>query len=73
MKRYRITQTFSSSGVSYVEGQVLELDDATAAWMLRDVAGCIVPESGTAQTTRVVDGPESDRMVSTTASKRSKE
>lgn len=61
MKRYRVTQTYKSADTSYVEGQILELDDDTAAWMLRDVPGCIVPEGSTASQ-RVVTEPQSNRM-----------
>ena len=40
--QYRFTCRYHSEFGSWAEGDVAEFDDRTAAWLLRDVAGCIV-------------------------------
>lgn len=73
MKTYRVTQNYSSGDQTYVEGQLLELDDDTAAWMLRDVPGSIVPVGATAPVNRVVEAAPADRMVKAVGKKRSED
>jgi hypothetical protein len=73
VKTYRVTQNYSSGDQTYVEGQLLELDDDTAAWMLRDVPGSIVPAGAAAPVNRVVEAAPADRMVKAVGKKRSED
>ena len=41
--QYRFTCDYTSGAGSWNEGDLAEFDDATAAWLLRDVPGSIVP------------------------------
>ncbi len=41
--QYRFTCDYTSGVGSWNEGDLAEFDDATAAWLQRDVPGCIVP------------------------------
>jgi hypothetical protein len=73
VKSYRVTLSYSSGDQTFVEGQVLELDEETAAWMLRDVPGSIVPAGAAAPVSRVVEAPVADRMVKAVGKKRSED
>lgn len=73
MKTYRVTQSYSSGDQIYVEGQLLELDEETAAWMLRDVPGSIVPAGATTPVQRIVESAPVDRMVKAVGKKRSED
>lgn len=41
MRRYIVRRAYESHMGRYAPGQVLELDDETAAWLLRDLPGVI--------------------------------
>lgn len=70
MAQYRVTQTYRSNDIGYVEGQILDIDENTAAWMLRDVPGCIVPVDKSSPVRRVMESAPVDRMVSAVSKKR---
>lgn len=69
MQTYRFTCTYESGYGTYQVGETAELDDDTAAWLLRDVAGCIepvgaeTPEPDDEPDTRALDAPQHDRQV----------
>lgn len=63
MAAYRVTMTYSSAGKAYEAGDVLELDDDTAAWMQRDVPGCIEPMKAPPAAAARQAEPEHDRMT----------
>lgn len=42
-RTYRFTQDYASGVGAWKQGDTAELDDVTAAWLLRDVAGVIEP------------------------------
>jgi len=65
MAAYRVTMTYSSAGRAYEAGDVLELDDETAAWMQRDVPGCLeaVKAAPAPAQERAAAAPEHDRMT----------
>lgn len=70
MAQYKVTQSYKTGDVAYVEGQILDIDDATAAWMLRDVPGCIVAIKANTPVSRVMESAPVDRMVSAVTRKR---
>lgn len=70
MAQYKVTQTYKTADMSFVEGQVIDIDEATAAWMLRDVPGCIVAVKNDVASSRVVEAAPMDRMVSAVTKKR---
>lgn len=41
--QYRFTCNYQSGAGSWRQGETAELSDDLAAWLLRDVAGCIEP------------------------------
>lgn len=43
MVEHRFTCNYKSGAGVWAKGEIADLDDETAAWLLRDVAGCIVP------------------------------
>lgn len=67
MQRYRFTCNYKSAFGTWTAGDTAEFDDETAAWLLRDVAGCIVALSdapGTAEAEpRSLDTPAHDRQL----------
>jgi hypothetical protein len=70
MPQYKVTQTYCSDGTCYVDGQIIEIDEKQAAWMLRDVPGSIVPVKDDAPIRRVMESAPVDRMVSAVSKKR---
>ena len=73
---YRFTCDYSSSVGTWAAGEVAELDDDTAAWLLRDVAGCIVvvgpqDDAGAPEDeSRSLDTPSHDRQLKRAPRKR---
>ena len=71
MKRYIVQRYYHSDYATYQAGDVIELDDDTAAWLNRDSPGVIaevvppepepVPEPE--PETRIAAAPPADRMV----------
>lgn len=65
--RYRFTGDYTSGAGSWSNGDEAEFDDGFAAWLLRDVAGCIVALSDAPDATepaeRSIDAPEHDRQL----------
>lgn len=59
--RYRFTIDYASSQGMWAKGEEVELDDETAAWLLRDVAGCIEPVEESSE--RAKDAPQHDRQM----------
>ncbi len=59
--QYRFTVNYTSSFGTWAKGDLAEFDDATAAWLLRDVAGCIEPVE--AEPERAIEKPEHDRQM----------
>lgn len=65
--QYRFTCHYASEAGKWAAGEVAELDDDTAAWLLRDVAGCIVAvepqdDAGAPEDeSRSLDAPQHDR------------
>lgn len=74
--QYRFTCDYSSGVGAWAAGEVAELDDDTAAWLLRDVAGCIVPVDAQDEadaeedTSRALEAPEHDRQLKRAPRKR---
>lgn len=66
---YRFTCDYSSSVGTWAAGEVAEIDDDTAAWLLRDVADCIVvvgpqDDAGAPEgESRSLDTPSHDRQL----------
>jgi len=67
--RYRFTCNYKSGAGSWSKGDEEAFDDTTAAWLLRDVAGCIVavdaPDApdATEAASRALDTPAHDRQL----------
>lgn len=62
--QYRFTCDYESGLGAWRCGDVAELDDDTAAWLLRDVMGCIVPVTPDApESPRSVETPPNDRQL----------
>lgn len=67
--QYRFTCRYKSEFGAWSEGDIAEFDDRTAAWLLRDVAGCIVavdaPDApdATEAASRALDTPAHDRQL----------
>lgn len=59
---YKAQWAYTSSRVTLVPGQVIELDDALAQWLMADSPGVIVPVGEPVAATRAPDAPGSDRM-----------
>jgi len=71
--QYKVIEHYSSSTMTLKRGSTVDLDDAMAAWLLRDCPGVIEPvkakpakkpaakPKATAPRTRQVRGPEKDR------------
>ena len=64
--QYRFTTNYQSGAGQWSKGSVAEFDADTAAWMLRDVPGCIEP----VETKRAADKPANDRQVKAAPRKR---
>lgn len=65
--RYRFTCDYKSGAGAWAKGDVVDLDDETAAWLLRDVAGCIVPVTDA----RAVEAAPHDRQIKAAPKNRS--
>lgn len=64
MTTYRFTCHYQSSAGTWQAGDVAEFDDDTAAWLMRDVAGCIEPVVEPEQdTVRQETKPQHDRQL----------
>lgn len=63
---YRFTCDYASALGTWSKGDKAEFDEATAAWMLRDVPGCIEPVTQS----RAKDAPASNRQVTAAPKKR---
>lgn len=63
--QYRFTCDYSSGAGTWAAGEIAEFDDDTADWLLRDVAGCIVPVDAPddEDTTRQQTAPQHDRQL----------
>ena len=58
---YRAQWAYASARIKLVQGQVVDLDDALAQWLMADSPGVIVPVAEQAMN-RAPDAPASDRM-----------
>lgn len=58
---YRAQWAYASARIKLVQGQVVDLDDALAQWLMADSPGVIVPIAEQAMN-RAPDAPASDRM-----------
>lgn len=69
MQTYRFTCNYTSGAGAWQAGDTADFDDIAAAWLLRDVPGCIVvvgdetPEPDDEPDTRALDAPQHDRQV----------
>lgn len=79
MQTYRFITAYKSGIGTWAEGDTAELDDDTAAWLLRDVAGCIEPveaeapanpEADEVTEERALDAPQHDRQLKRAPRKR---
>ena len=65
--QYLFTCRYKSEFGAWSEGDIAEFDAQTAAWLLRDVAGCIVALSdapdATEAASRALDTPAHDRQL----------
>lgn len=67
--QYRFTCDYKSNFGAWSKGDIAEFDDVTAAWLLRDVSGCIEPADAKAPKadetphTREISVPEHDRQI----------
>lgn len=59
---YRAQWAYASARIKLVQGQVVDLDDALAQWLMADSPGVIVPVAESPATTRAPDAPPADRM-----------
>lgn len=73
---YRFTCDYKSDFGAWAKGDEAEFDDITAAWLLRDVAGCIVvvddetPAADEPEQARDLSAPEHDRQMKRAPRKR---
>lgn len=67
MRRYRFTRDYASGAGTWAAGDEAEFSEDFAAWLNRDVAGCVVPadepEPESAPEARAVEEPPQDRQV----------
>ena len=76
MQTYRFTCTYESGYGTWQAGDTADFDDITAAWLLRDVPGCIVvvgDETTAAdelEQARDLSAPEHDRQMKRAPRKR---
>lgn len=74
MKSYRFVVDYKSDAGAWTAGEVVEFADDFAAWLNRDVAGCVElvtePEPEPEPEPRAVEAPPQDRMVKRPARKR---
>ena len=61
--RYRFTCNYKSGAGSWSKGDEEAFDDTTAAWLLRDVAGCIEPAQTPQDDARALEAPQHDRQI----------
>lgn len=64
--RYRFTCNYESTVGSWQAGDEADFDADLAAWLLRDVRGCIVPVDAPASPRsdeRAMDAPKHDRQL----------
>lgn len=66
---YRFTCDYKSDFGAWAKGDEAEFDDITAAWLLRDVAGCIEPIDAEPEGRAVKSAPK-DRQVKRAANDR---
>ena len=66
MMTYRFTCDYASNIGAWSKGDTVDLDDQTAAWLLRDVPDCIEPVAPS----RIVDRPPHDRQMKSAPKKR---
>lgn len=66
---YRFTCSYNSSFGTWAAGDVAEFDDDTAAWLLRDVAGCIEPVEPEPEARAIKSAPK-DRQIKKAANDR---
>ena len=59
---YRAQWAYASARIKLVQGQVVDLDDALAQWLMADSPGVIAPVAEPAATIRAPDAPAADRM-----------
>lgn len=59
---YRAQWAYASARLTLMPDQVVDLDDATAQWLMADSPGVIVPVDAPLATTRAPDAPAADRM-----------
>ena len=69
---YRFLLDYASHIGEWRAGDVAEFDDDTAAWLNRDVPGCLEPATApeAKPETRTADAPPQDRMIRKPARKR---
>lgn len=63
---YRFTCDYVSALGAWSKGDTAEFDETTAAWMLRDVPGCIEP----VVESRAMGAPAKNRQVTAAPKKR---
>lgn len=61
--QYRFTCNYQSGAGSWQQGETAEFSDDFAAWLLRDVAGCIEPVEPEQDTVRQETKPQHDRQL----------
>lgn len=67
MPRYRFVLDYKSGAGAWRAGDEADFAEDFAAWLNRDVAGCVeaVDDAATAESAWTGDGPPADRMVKT--------
>jgi len=71
--RYRVMVQYRSAWGALSRGDEVDLDETTAAWLLRDSPGCIEPvkpPKPPEAAVRAVEAPEAHRMVQAAPIKR---
>lgn len=75
MGRYRFVTDYRSGAGQWAAGELVELTDDLAAWLGRDVPGCLEPvvdepEPEPEPEPRAIEAPPADRMQRKPAQKR---
>lgn len=68
MSRYRVAHSYRSSYYALEVGQVIDLDEETAAFLNRDSPGVLVPVAAV----RDVEKPEATRQVTAPTGRRTR-
>lgn len=69
--QYTVTRRFQTRDITWFEGDLVDLDDDTAAWVERDSPGClrrVEPEPEA----RAIDEAPANRMVAAPVKKRTR-